>query len=226
MKLTYFGHSCFAVEVAGSNLLFDPFIRPNPKAAAVDVAALRPDMIFITHGHEDHLADAIEIAQNSGAVVVANWEVAQWLSTKGVEKSQPMNHGGTKIFEFGSAKMVNAVHSSTLPDGTSGGNPAGFVIKSNEGNFYVSGDTALTWDMKLIAEEVSLKFAVLPIGDTFTMGVSDAIRAAKFCAAPAVVGVHYDTFPPIEIDHAAATASFAKAGVPLLLPRIGETIQL
>jgi len=224
MKFTYFGHSCFLVELGGTRLLFDPFITPNPLAAAVDVSKIQADVIFISHGHADHIADAVSLAKQTGAKVVANWEIADWFGRQGVSNTQPMNHGGTIALPCGHAKMVNAIHSSSLPDGTYGGNPAGFVIKTPEGSFYYAGDTALTLDMNLIAEEFTLRFAVLPIGDTFTMGASDAVKAAELCGAKKVVGVHYNTFPPIQIDPAAAQATFSREGLELLLPDIGETI--
>jgi L-ascorbate metabolism protein UlaG (beta-lactamase superfamily) len=226
MKLTYFGHACFSVEFGGIHLVFDPFIRPNRRAAAIDFASIPADVIFISHGHEDHVADVVDLARQTGALVVSNWEVYEWLAKQGLENLHPMNHGGSKTLDFGRVKMVNAIHSSTLPGGVPGGNPGGFVISTGEGDFYYSGDTALTWDMKLIAEEFRPKFAVLPIGDNFTMGAKDAAKAAGFVGSPVVVGVHYDTFPYIEISKEAAQAEFAGTGVRLLLPGIGETIDL
>lgn len=226
MKLTYFGHSCFLVESAGSRILFDPFIRPNDLAASVDISAIEADAILLSHGHEDHVADAVELAKQTGATVVSNWEVYVWLGGHGLEKLHPMNHGGSRKFPFGRLKMTNAIHSSTLPGNVDGGNPGGFVVETSEGAFYYSGDTALTYDMKLIAEEFSVRFAVLPIGDNFTMGAADAAKAAHFCGAKTVVGVHYNTFPWIEISKDEAAATFQKAGVNLLLPAIGETVEL
>ena len=226
MKLTYFGHSCFLVESGGKRLLFDPFITPNPLAAGVDITKIQADVILISHGHADHIADAVALAKQTGAKVVANWEIADWLGLQGVSNTQPMNHGGTVALPGGTAKMVNAIHSSSLPDGTYGGNPAGFVVKMGEESFYYAGDTALTLDMNLIAEEFALRFAVLPIGDTFTMGAKDAVKAAELCGAKKVVGVHYNTFPPIQIDTAAAQAAFANDGLELLLPAIGATIEV
>ncbi|MDX6765445.1 MAG: metal-dependent hydrolase [Candidatus Methylacidiphilales bacterium] len=226
MKLTSFGHSCFSVETAGKHLLFDPFIRPNPLAAGVKVEDIRADFLFISHGHADHIADAVEIARRTGALVVANWEVCAWLNAQGVANTHPMNHGGTKTLPFGRVKMVAAVHSSSFPDGTYAGNPAGFVIESEEGNFYYSGDTALTYDMKLVGETTALDFAVFCIGDNFTMGPGDAIRAAEWVGTKVVVGVHYDTFPYIVIDSSAATELFRKAGLTLHLPRIGQALSV
>jgi len=226
MKFTYFGHSCFLVECSGSRLLFDPFITPNPLAASVDVKNIQADVILISHAHVDHVADAVALAKQTGAKVLANWEIADWLGRQGITTAHPMNHGGSFALPFGRTKMVNAIHSSSLPDGSYGGNPAGFVIESGEESFYYSGDTALTLDMKLIAEEFSLKFAVLPIGDNFTMGASDAAKAAKLCCASRVIGVHYDTFPPICIDRVAASSVFQKEGIELSLPAIGETLNL
>jgi L-ascorbate metabolism protein UlaG (beta-lactamase superfamily) len=226
MQLTYYGHSCFAVDVDGTRLLFDPFITPNPKAAAIDVNGIAADYVLITHGHGDHIADAVAIASRTGATVISNYEIVQWLAGQGVDKGHGMNFGGSVALPCGRAKYVTAVHSSTLPDGTPGGNPGGFVVSTGSKAFYYAGDTALTYDMKLIADEFVLNFAVLPIGDTFTMGIADAVRAADFVGAKTVIGVHYDTFPPIAIDRDAAVTAFAERGITLLLPAVGETVSL
>lgn len=226
MKLTYFGHSCFSVKTAGKTLLFDPFIKPNALAKDVDFAAIRADYILISHGHFDHIADAVELASQTGATIISNFEISTWLGGQGVTKAHPMNHGGAFAFDFGRVKFVNAVHSSLLPDGANGGNPGGFVVENAEGAFYFAGDTALTCDMQLIGDEFALRFAVLPIGDNFTMGARDAVRAAGFVKCRTVVGVHYDTFPPIKIDHAEAMATFASAGLTLHLPPIGSSLDL
>jgi L-ascorbate metabolism protein UlaG (beta-lactamase superfamily) len=223
MKLTYYGHSAFEIETNNQTLLFDPFITPNPLAKAVDVNKLTPDYILISHGHVDHIADAVSIAKRTNATVIANFEVATWIEKQGVKKTHPMNHGGSFKFDFGRVKYVNAIHSSSFPDGTYAGNPGGFVVETDGGNFYYSGDTALTLDMKLIGDATALKFAVLCIGDNFTMGPDDAIKAAELIRCNQIVGVHYDTFPPIKIDHAASKEKFAVAGNELHLLRIGES---
>ena len=223
MNLTYYGHSCFAVELAGRALLFDPFISPNPLAAGVDLNSVRADLILVSHGHEDHLADAVALAQRTGATVIANYEVATWLGKKGAGKIHPLNHGGARAFDFGRVKFVNAIHSSSLPDGSYGGNPGGFVVESAQGNFYYSGDTALTMDMKLIGESTRLAFAALCVGGTFTMDAADAVQAARLVDCDEIVGVHYDTFPPIKIDHDEARKLFQAAGKRLHLLKIGES---
>ncbi len=226
MKFTYYGHACFAVEIAGKALLFDPFIKGNPLAKEIEIEKVPADFIFVSHGHGDHLEDLVEIAQRTGAPVIAPFEVGEWLEKKGAPNVRAMNHGGGAEFDFGRVKLTSAIHSSSMPDGSYGGHPCGFVVESEEGNFYYSGDTALTYDMKLIGERVKLNFAILPIGDHFTMGIADALRAAEFVGVERIVGVHYDTFPPIKIDHEKALSAAGKAGKKLLLPGIGETIEL
>jgi L-ascorbate metabolism protein UlaG (beta-lactamase superfamily) len=226
MKVTYYGHSCFGVLAGGKHLLFDPFISGNPLAKQVDVSRVLADYILVSHGHDDHILDAIDIARRTGALVISNFEIVEWLTAKGLTRTHALNHGGARDFEFGRVKYVNAVHSSMLPDGSYGGNPGGFVIESAAGNFYFSGDTALTLDMQLIGETTPLKFAALCIGDNFTMGVADAIRAADFVKCTNVLGLHYDTFPPIRIDHEAARNQFRAAGKTLHLMQPGETREL
>jgi L-ascorbate metabolism protein UlaG (beta-lactamase superfamily) len=203
--------------------LFDPFITGNPLAKNIDVKNVPADYILVSHGHVDHVADAVEIARRTGALVIANYEVATWLNKQGAPCVHPMNHGGGFQFDFGRAKFVSAIHSSSMPDGTFGGNPGGFVVESPEGNFYFSGDTALTFDMKLIGESTGLKFAALCLGDNFTMGPDDAVKAADFIRCDEIIGVHFDTFPPIKIDHAAAKEKFKAAGKTLHLLQPGGT---
>ena len=226
MKLTYYGHACFAVVAGGKTLLFDPFITPNPLAKKIDAEKIAADFILVSHGHGDHVADVIEIARRTGATVIAPFEVGSWFEQKGAKNVQTMNHGGAARTSFGRVKLTAAVHSSSMPDGSYGGNPCGFLVESSDGDFYYSGDTALTFDMKLIGEQTRLRFAVFPIGDFFTMGIDDAVRAAGWVGVTRIVGVHYDTFPPIQIDHAATQATARVGGKELLLPEIGETIDI
>jgi L-ascorbate metabolism protein UlaG (beta-lactamase superfamily) len=226
MKLTYYGQSSFLVDVQGKKILFDPFITNNELAKNVDVNKIEADYIFLSHGHSDHTADCVTIAKRTNAQVVAAFEIHEWLNKQGISNTHPMNIGEKWKFDFGTVKCVTAQHSSSMIDGTYGGNPMGFVFTTDLGNFYYSGDTALTLDMQLIPSWAALDFAILPIGDNFTMDVSDAIRAAQFVQTSKVVGVHYDTFGFIKIDKEKAKIEFAKAGNTLLLPEIGETIEV
>lgn len=221
MKFTYYGHSCFAVEVAGKRLLFDPFITGNPLAQHIELASIKADYMLITHGHGDHIMDAVALAGLTGATVITNYEIYLWLEKQGVKNIHPMNAGGKWKFDFGHVHCTAAVHSSMLPDGSYGGNPVGFVITSAEGSFYYAGDTALTYDMKIWGKQHELDFAVLPIGDNYTMGIEDAARAAKWLKTKEVVGVHYNSFPHIQIDVEEARERFVRKGVQLHLPEIG-----
>jgi L-ascorbate metabolism protein UlaG (beta-lactamase superfamily) len=226
MKFTFYGHACFAVEAGGKTLLFDPFITPNPLAEKIDAGKVAADFILVSHGHGDHVADLVEIAKRTGATVIAPYEVGSWFEKKGVENVQAMNHGGGAQMPFGRVKLTAAVHSSSMPDGSYGGNPCGFLVEASDGSFYYSGDTALTSDMRLIGEQAKLRFAVLPVGDFFTMGINDAMRAADMIGVSKIVGVHYDTFPPIRLNRAAARKTAEAHGKELLLPAIGETIDV
>jgi L-ascorbate metabolism protein UlaG (beta-lactamase superfamily) len=211
------------IETGGKKLLFDPFISPNPMAKDIDINSLDPDYILVSHGHGDHVADLLTIQKNSGAVVICIAEIAGWLGSNGIDNAHGMNIGGGFNFDFGRVKMVNAVHSSTLPDGSPGGNPAGFVIYSEGIALYFAGDTALTYDMKLLADE-NLDWAILPIGDNYTMGADDAIKATDFINCKNVIGMHYDTFPVIKIDKDAVKTKFRDAGINFQLPGIGQSL--
>lgn len=239
MKLTYLGHSSFLLETNKGKILFDPFISPNAMVqeirtknidqsykAALEVDRIECDFVLLSHGHEDHIADAEAILKRTGAKLVSNFEICTWYTKKGISNYHPMNHGGSWTFDWGTVKMVNAIHSSSMPDGSYGGNPAGFVIQADNKTIYYSGDTALTIDMKLIGEEFNLDVALLPLGDNFTMGVKDAIKAANFVGCDEIIGMHFDTFGFIKIDHEAAKSEFEKAGKNLVLMQIGETKEL
>ena len=227
MKITYYGHSCFGVEVNGKKLLFDPFITGNELAKKIDINTISCDYILVSHGHGDHIGDAVAIAKRTGAMVISCYEIVEWLKGQGIENGHPMNIGGKRAFDFGYVKCVIAIHSSVLPDGTYGGNPMGFIIESSAGNFYFAGDTALTYDMKLIGEYRSgLDFAMLPIGGNFTMGIDNAIIAAEFAKCDKVIGMHYDTFGYIKVDHEEAKKKFSRAGLQLMLMEIGQSIEM
>ena len=222
MEIQYLGHGCIQIITSGKTLLVDPFITPNPLAASININDLSPDYILITHGHQDHVADAETIAKGSGATIISNFEIVSWYGNKGIE-GHPMNHGGKWQFDFGTLKMVNAVHSSGLPDGSYGGNPAGFILSNDEGTIYIAGDTALHQDMKLIPEFFAIDMAILPIGDNFTMGIEEAIMAAEFVKTEKVLGMHYDTFPFIEINKEEAVESFKSKGIELTLLAVGSS---
>lgn len=226
MKLTYYGHASFSVVIKGKHIVFDPYIKNNPSAAHIDLDTIQADFIFISHGHGDHIADLVELAQLTGAKVIGNAEIIDWLENKGLKNLHPINQGGFVDFGFGTVRGVNAIHSSGLPDGSYGGNPLGFVVNSDEGNFYFAGDTALTMDMQLIPYWSTLDFALLPIGSNYTMSAADAVIASDFIKCNKIVGIHYNTFDIIKIDVQASLELFKKAGKTLLLPTPGETIDL
>ncbi len=226
MQFTYYGHACFAVEAGGKKLLFDPFISGNPLAKdVVDINAIEADYILLSHGHGDHVADAPQIAKNTGATVIGMLEVTGWMQKQGCEKVKGMNMGPYQT-EFGEMRMVPAAHSSSLPDGSYGGNPAGIVIKAKDVNFYYTGDTCLTMDMQLIPRYGQMDFAIMPVGGFFTMNTEDALIAAELCRVDKVVGVHFDSFGPIKIDHEKALNAFKAAGKELILPEIGKTYNI
>ncbi len=225
MNITYYGHSCFGVEINGKHLLFDPFISPNELAKGINVNTVPADYILLSHGHGDHIADAENIAKRTNAKLISSAEIVSWFEKKGIENTRGMNIGGKIKLDFGNVKCVVAQHSSSMPDGSSGGNPMGFVIESGEGNFYYAGDTALTYDMKLIGDYRSVDFAFLPIGDNYTMGIDNAIIASDFIKCNDIIGMHYDTFGYIMIDHQEAISKFDRSGKKLTLMEIGSTLK-
>ncbi|WP_163407172.1 metal-dependent hydrolase [Flavobacterium ajazii] len=225
MKITYFGHASLGIEVGGKHIIVDPFITGNPLASAIDINTLKADYILLTHAHGDHILDVEAIANRTQATIVSNAEIASYYAKLGFA-AHPMNHGGSWNFDFGKVKYVNAVHSSSFPDGSNGGNPGGFVIESEHKNIYIAGDTALTLDMKLIPMRTKLDLAIFPIGNNFTMDVEDAIIASDFVECDKVLGYHYDTFGYIEISHEESIRKFFDKGKDLMLLEIGESIEL
>ncbi|GAA3739937.1 metal-dependent hydrolase [Flavobacterium ginsengisoli] len=225
MKITYYGHASLGIEVGGKHIIVDPFITGNPQAATINLSTIKADYILLTHAHADHVLDVEAIAKNTNAVIISNAEIASHYAKKGFN-SHPMNHGGSWKFDFGKVKYVNAIHSSSFPDGSYGGNPGGFVIEGEHKNIYIAGDTALTYDMKLIPLRTKLDLVILPIGNNFTMDVEDAIIASDFVECDKVLGYHYDTFGYIEINHEEAIRKFFDKGKDLMLLPIGDSIEL
>lgn len=225
MKITFYGHASLGIQVNDVNILVDPFITANPKASHINIEGLKADYILVTHAHQDHILDVEAIAKRTGAIVVSNFEIVEHFEKLGIV-GHPMNHGGKWDFDFGSVKYVNAIHSSSFPDGSYGGQPGGFVIEGEHKNIYIAGDTALTFDMKLIPLNTKLDLAILPIGDNFTMGVDDAILASDFVACDKILGCHFDTFGYIEIDHEVAKRRFFEKQKDLMLLEIGDFIEL
>jgi L-ascorbate metabolism protein UlaG (beta-lactamase superfamily) len=225
MKITFYGHASLGITIAEINIIVDPFISANPKASHIDINSLDADYILLTHAHQDHILDVEAIAKRTNAIIVSNAEIATYYAKKGFQ-SHPMNHGGSWNFEFGNLKYVNAIHSSSFPDGTYGGNPGGFVLEGERKNLYIAGDTALTMDMKLIPMRTKLDLAILPIGNNFTMDIEDAILASDFVECDKILGYHYDTFGYIEINKEQAIKQFFDKGKDLMLLNIGDSIEL
>ncbi|MGB0974179.1 MAG: metal-dependent hydrolase [Flavobacteriaceae bacterium] len=223
MQVTYLGHGCISMEINDKVVLIDPFITGNPLAKYIDINTLKADYILITHAHQDHILDVEAIAKRTGATIISNYEIVMHYNAKGYE-GHPVNHGGTYTFNDITIKYVNAVHTSSFPDGSYGGQPGGFVVTHANTTVYIAGDTAVTFDMKLIPMQYKLDLAILPIGDNFTMGVDDAIIASDFVECNKVLGCHYNTFPPIEIDENEAKAKFKAAEKELVLLNIGDSI--
>jgi L-ascorbate metabolism protein UlaG (beta-lactamase superfamily) len=199
--LTWYGHGTWGLETAGQYLLVDPFLDENP-SAPVKADAVRADYLLVSHGHFDHVADAEKIAKRTGALVISNYEICTWLEKCGVKRTHGMNLGGECRQPFGKVKLTVAHHSSVLPDGSSGGNPGGFLLTLPAGKVYFACDTALFGDMALIGK-AGIDLAVLPIGDNYTMGPEDALEAVKLLGPKRVVPSHYNTWPVIAQDAAA-----------------------
>jgi len=225
MKITFYGHASLGIQIKDIYILVDPFITGNEKASSIDINALKADYILVTHAHQDHILDVEAIAKRTGAIIISNFEIVTHYQNLGLE-GHPMNHGGSWDFEFGNLKYVNAIHTSSFPDGTYGGQPGGFIIEGEHKTIYIAGDTALTMDMKLIPMQTKLDLAILPIGDNFTMGINDAILASDFLECDKILGYHFDTFGYIEINHEEAKRKFFDKDKDLMLLEIGESVEL
>ena len=199
-RVRWLGHACLLCESDGQRVLIDPFVKGNPAYPAKALEGVTPDFILVSHGHEDHLGDTVNIAQRTGATVVANYEISGWLKGKGVDKVHGQQHGGGHAFPFGRVKLTLAFHGSALPDGSYGGNPCGFLLYFKDGTkVYDAADTGLFGDMRLIGEE-GIDLAILPIGDNFTMGPDDALRALRLIKPRKVLPIHYNTWDLIAQD--------------------------
>mgnify|MGYP002385163636 CR=1 FL=1 len=226
MEFKFYGHACFSVTLAdGKVLLFDPFITGNPLAGSVDADAIRADYILVSHGHGDHTGDLMAIAKRTGALVISNAEITDWVKEEGYENVHPMNFG-SRQFDFGMVHYVPATHSSSLPDGSYGGNPGGFIVETGEKTFYYTGDTSLTMEMQLVPYYARVDVAIMPVGGNFTMDYKQAVIASDFIKCNKVIGVHFDTFGYIVIDQKAAVQAFKEKNKELILPEIGQSILL
>jgi L-ascorbate metabolism protein UlaG (beta-lactamase superfamily) len=237
MQIKFHGHACFELSDGEASLLIDPFLKPNNPKAVASAEDVEPTHIALTHGHADHIADAVPVAKRSGAHCVAIVELANWLESQGVEAVSDPNLGGTVEFEWGWIKLVPAWHTNTIPGsaeepfsaehGISIGTCAGLVVSIAGKTIYHAGDTCLFGDMKLIGERNPIDVALLPIGGHYTMDRHDAVIAAQLLGASTVIPMHYDTFPPIETDSdafASDLGSQSSAAAVLLGP--GETHEL
>ena len=227
ISVRYLGQSCVEFDFNGTKVLVDPFISYNPLASEISLDTLKPEYIFLSHGHQDHVADVVAIQQNSQATVATIVETAAWVRRQGVpdDKVIEYNFGGTLNLPFGKVKMVYALHTNSTPDGAYGGVACGYVFFVGDMKIYFAGDTALTVEMKLL-EDLHVDYALLPIGGHYTMDMYDALKAAKIINCSNIIGIHYDTFPPITINKVQAQALFYNAARQLYLPAIGETMIL
>ena len=224
-SVTFLGHGTFLVETNGTHVLIDPFLTDNP-AASTTAEEVPAEVIILTHGHGDHVGDAVAVANRTGALVIANFEIVEWLGGQGIENTHPLHIGGQHAFEWGTVKLTIAHHGSMLPDGSNGGNPAGVLLKLSDGTIYHAADTGLFYDMKLIGE-TGIDLAIVPIGDNFTMGPDDALKAVQLIEPKRVIPDHYDTWPLIAQDAEAwAERVRAETSTEPLVMAPGESCEL
>ena len=222
-KLTYLGHSAFQVEGSGGRIVIDPFLTGNPNASAAP-EEIKVDHVLLTHGHGDHIGDGVAIAKANDATIVAPFELAGYCEQQGA-KVHPMHIGGAREFPFGRVKLTIAHHGSAAPDGTYTGNPCGFLITMDGRTLYHPGDTGLFLDMKLIGEMNDIDVAVLPIGDNFTMGIDDAVKATEFLQPGVVIPMHYKTFDVIDVEPQDFVDRVTAAGFISMVLGFGESYE-
>lgn len=225
--ITWHGHATYALDIDGTPVVVDPFFAPNNPAAKVTAGEVDAAFILQTHGHGDHIADTVALAKRTGALVIGNFEICNWLNSQGHENTHALNIGGGHDFDFGRVTMTRALHSSGLPDGSYGGDPGGFVITASGRKIYIAGDTALFSDMALIGRAADIDLAVLPIGDNYTMGPDDALYALDYVKPRIVIPGHYNTWPLIAQDaHAWAERVRRETETRPVVLEVGESYRL
>lgn len=226
VSVKWYGHGTYGLNVGEHKIVVDPFFAPDNPVAPVTVDEVEADFILQTHGHGDHISDTMALATRTGALVISNFEICNWLNAQGHENTHGMNFGGGYPFDFGRVEMTLALHSSGLPDGAYGGNPGGFLVHAEDKRVYFAGDTAIFSDMKLIGE-VGIDLAVLPIGDNFTMNAQSSLRAIEFLQPKVVIPGHYDTWPLVAQDAGAWEKDVrAKTDAEPVVLAVGESYTL